>query len=220
LQYDIEYTEDMASLKPLRGVVLDVSGGHIEWNIAPGVTGRDNTECDDKACLTKDSWVVGQQQGFGKGICSGTMLWSYTHMHLGAINSTYYINGKPHCSSYPIIGTNASNPPGNEKGFVVKFTDCIDKDTLGNHVRLNAGDVFTVEAWYDVDPESNATLPFPGGKHGGVMDLAFAMMDCDPGTFGEIYVCRQSTCVPTFKGHVRFFRRTYKTLRDCEAACN
>jgi len=219
LQYDIEYTEDMSSLKPMRGVVLDVSGGSIEWNIAPNMRPRDNTVCDATTCVTKDKWIVGQQPTFGKGICAGTMLWAYTHMHLGATNATMSINGEPHCTGYPIHGKNASNPPGDEKGFVVKYTDCISKEKLGNHVRLNAGDEFAVEAWYDVDPESTATLPMPGGKHGGVMDLAFGMMECDPGTFGEIYVCRQSTCVPTFKGH-KGTRTHFKTISECEAGCS
>jgi len=84
-------------------------------------------------------------------------------------------------------------------------------------MRLNAGDKFKIEAWYDVDVDSTASLPIPGGKHGGIMDLGFAMMDCDPGTFGEIYTCLQSTCVPTFRGHTR--SETYTTIGDCEAAC-
>jgi len=218
LQYDIEYTEDMATLKPLRGVVLDVSGGAIEWNIHANMRPRDNTKCDDTTCVTRDTWTVGNQIGFGMGICSGTMLWGYTHMHLGAINSTFYINGKPHCHSFPVVGTDASNPPGNEKGFAVKYTDCVSKDLLQNEVYLAKGDKFLIEAFYDVDKESTRNLPLPGGKHGGVMDLGFAMMECDPGTFGEIYVCRQSACVPTFRGH-KGTSSHYKTIGDCEAAC-
>lgn len=220
LQYDIEYTEDLSTLKPLRGVVLDVSGGAIEWNIDQNVKNRANTECDDTTCVTKDSWTVGEQKGFGNGICAGRMLWSYTHQHLGAVNSTMFLNGEPYCTSYPIHGTNASNPPGNEKGFVVKFTNCVDRDGLGNDVQLKHGDDLRVEAWYDVDPKSTATLPFPGGKHGGVMDLFFAMMDCEPGTFGELYVCRQATCVPSFKSNVGKKDTSYATLGDCQAACN
>jgi hypothetical protein len=219
LQYDIEYTEDMSALRPLRGVVLDVSGGAIEWNIHANMKKRDNTECDGTTCVTKDTWIVGHQKGFGNGICSGHMLWSYTHQHLGAINSTMFLNGKPYCTSLPIHGTDAANPPGNEKGFVVKFTNCVDRDGLGNDVRLNAGDELRIEAWYDVDSKSVGTLPLPGGKHGGVMDLFFAMMDCDPGTFGELYVCRQAACVPSFKSNAGK-GTTYATIDDCKAACS
>jgi len=208
----------MSSPKPLRGVVLDVSGGAIEWNIDANMRPKANTVCGDKACVTKDSWIVGHQKGFGRGICAGTMMWSYTHQHLGALNSTMFINGKPHCTSLPIHGTDATNPPGNEKGFVVKFTDCVDHDGLGNSVRLNQGDKLAIEAWYDVDKDSTGSLPLPGGKHGGIMDLFFAMMDCDPGTFGEIYVCRQAACVPSFKRNVGKGTH-YATLGDCQAAC-
>merc|ERR1712146_784061 len=94
-----------------------------------------------------DSWIVGHQKGFGNGICSGRMMWSYTNQHLGAINSTMFLNGKPHCTGLPIHGTDASNPPGNEKGFVVKFTDCVDQDSLGNDVQLLPGDELAIEAW-------------------------------------------------------------------------
>merc|ERR1712194_277850 len=128
-----------------------------------------------------------------------------------------FINDEPYCTSLPVHGTDPANPPGNEKGFVVKFTNCVDRDGIGNDFRLNHGDKLSVEAWYDVDPNSTATLPMPGGKHGGIMDLFFAMMDCDPGTFGEIYVCRQATCKPTFKGHVGRKETTYKTISDCQA---
>jgi hypothetical protein len=219
LQYDIEYTEDLAALKPLRGVVLDLSGGAIEWNIDANMRKRANTECGDKACVTKDTWTVGHQKGFGRGICAGTMMWSYTHQHLGAINSTMFLNDKPYCTGFPVHGTDPTNPPGNEKGFVVKFTDCVSRDGLGNQVRLNAGDKLRIEAWYDVDKDSVGTLPLPGGKHGGVMDLFFAMMDCDPGTFGEIYVCRQSTCVPSFKSNIDRKETHYDTIDACQAAC-
>merc|ERR1712141_10413 len=105
------------------------------------------------------------------------------------------------CTGYPIVGTDDTNPPGNEKGFNVGYTNCIDKAGLGNNFRLNKGDVLGVEAWYDVDVHSMKNLPIPGGKHGGIMDLFFAMMDCDPGTFNEIYACRQNSCVPTLPTH-------------------
>lgn len=47
-----------------------------------------------------------------------------------------------------------------------------------NPIYLKKGDVVRVDALYDVDPASTATLPIPGGKHGGVMGLFFFMSDC------------------------------------------
>lgn len=220
LQYDVEYTEDLSKLKAIGGFVVDVSGGAIEWNIGPDAKKAPNTKCDSKACVTTDTFTVGTQRnrGVDGGICSGEMLWSYTHQHLGGINATMHINGKPHCTSYAVHGTDPTNPVGNEKGFVVKFTECVSKP-LGNKVRLNKGDKVKLEAWYDVDVDSQGTLPMPGGKHGGIMDLFFGLMDCDPGTFGEIYVCRQSTCVPTFKGHPKRGETSYSKIDACQAAC-
>merc|ERR1712096_388282 len=154
LQYNVLWTKNMTSTKPVHGIVLDVSGGAIEWNVAPNMKPTANTVCDDRVCKTSEKWVVGTQRGFGDGICAGTMLWGYTHQHVGAINGTLFINGKQHCASYPHVGTDESNPPGNEKGYVVKFSECINKDKLGNEVRVNAGDVVQVDAFYDVDNAS------------------------------------------------------------------
>ena len=35
---------------------------------------------------------------------------------------------------------------GNELGYVVNFTRCIDRDNLGNELRLNKGDVVTIHS--------------------------------------------------------------------------
>merc|ERR1712080_761863 len=86
LQYNVLWTRDMAKTKAVHGIVLDVTGGAIEINIKANMTKKQaNTECDDKVCKTSESWVVGTQEGFGNGICAGTMLWGYTHQHVGAI---------------------------------------------------------------------------------------------------------------------------------------
>jgi len=56
--------------------------------------------------------------------------------------------------------------------------------------------VLTLTQHYDVDPESQRYFPLPGGKHGGIMALYFAFMECDFGSFGDVYVKRNDTCVP------------------------
>ena len=65
-------------------------------------------------------------------------------------------------------------------------------------------------------PENKVTLPMLGDKHDGVMDLLLAMIDCDPGTCGEIYVCHQSSCVPTFHGHPSRGKSPWKILGACQ----
>jgi hypothetical protein len=107
------------------------------------------------------------------------------------------INGKEYCTSLPVVGTDPANPAGNEQGFLVKVTECVDHKMQGNKVRLEKGDVVTLTQHYDVDPASQRQFPMPGGKHGGIMALFFTMMDCDAGTFAEVYVKRNDTCVPT-----------------------
>lgn len=127
-----------------------------------------HTTCDDKVCITNRTWTVGTQGKLGDGICSGTMLWGYLHQHIGAINGSMILNGQQHCTGYPVIGTDPSNSYGNEAGYVVSFTDCVN---ASNAVRLNQGDELSILSYYDVDVESTRNSPMPSGKHGGVMTL-------------------------------------------------
>jgi len=116
------------------------------------------------------------------------------------------------------VGTDPQNPPGNEQGFLVRVTECVDHRLQGNKVRLAKGDVLTMTAHYDVDPVSQQYYPLPGGKHGGIMALFFSVMECDSGTWGEIYVRRNDTCVgvPSSKRHrVGSF---FETKAQCEKA--
>ena len=123
------------------------------------------------------------------------------------------INGKPACTSAAKYGTDPKNTPGNELGYVVNFTRCIDQDNLGNQVRLNKGDKITISSLYDVDVNSKRSV-LRGGKHGGIMGLFFYQMVCDPGTYNEQYSCRQSSCIPVLSG-----KGEYKTIGDCQKGC-
>jgi hypothetical protein len=154
------------------------------------------TRCNDTVCTATRTQVVGDGSRFGYGFCSGDMLWSYMHIHAGGVFGSMAINGAEYCTSLPVVGTDPTNPPGNEQGYLVGVTQCVDHRMQGNKVRLEAGDKITLTAQYDVDPKSQRHFPMPGGKHGGIMALFFAFMDCDAGTWGEIYVRRNDTCVP------------------------
>merc|ERR1712196_476961 len=126
--------------------------------------------------------TVGDGRRFGYGFCSGDMLWSYIHVHGGTLGGSMSINGEEYCQSHPVVGDDPSNPAGNEQGFLVKVTECVDHQQLGNKIRLEKGDQLTVTAAYEVDPASKKGFPLPGGKHGGIMGLFFSLMHCDDGT--------------------------------------
>jgi hypothetical protein len=188
LKYEVTWTPDLTAVKDIRVGVLDVSNGLIEWNVAPNLNDtKAGQVCDDTLCNITHTWEVDQHTGFEDGICPGEMKWAYGHQHIGAINTTMKVNGKPICTSHAIYGTDPTNKPGNELGYVVNFTRCIDSDNLHNSIRLNKGDKVTVSALYDVDPNSHRSV-LPGGKHGGIMGLFFYQMICDPGTFNEVSV--------------------------------
>ena len=214
LKYNVRWTRNLAAVKDVSVSVLDVSDGLVEWNIAPN---ENNTKagqvCNDKLCNITHTWTVDHHSGFKDGVCPGKMMWSYGHQHIGAINTTMKINGKPHCTSNAVYGTDPSNKPGNELGYVVNFTRCVDEDHLGNSVRLEKGDKLTISSLYDVDLFSKRSI-FPGGKHGGVMGLFFYYMVCDEGGYDTDYTCAQSSCVPVQQGSGQ-----YKTLRACERGC-
>jgi len=216
IQYDLEYSEDLSQLKPVKMFMLD-NRGDTEGNIYPNQDSpHTHTICDDTTCKTNRTWTVGHQGKLGEGVCSGTMLWSYLHQHIGAINGSMLINGKQHCAGYPTIGTDPANPYGNEKGYVVAFTECVNST---NQVRINKGDTVSILGYYDVDVDSTRNAPIPSGKHGGVMGLYFGQMDCDEGTFDEVYVCRSATCVPAYTGNLGRKDTHYKTADECRAQC-
>lgn len=126
------------------------------------------------------------------------------------------INGKEYCQSLPVVGTDPENPAGNEQGFLVKVTECVDHRLQGNKVRLEVGDVVTLTQHYDVDPASKRHFPMPGGKHGGIMALYFTVMDCDEGSWGEVYVRRNDTCVPVPSSKAQRVGQHWETKAQCQ----
>merc|ERR1719198_456713 len=150
-----EYTRNMsAGLKNLRIHLLDVGGAPriqkgqfmfgTEWNVDSYLNNYGaNTECNGTVCNATNSVVIGEQKSLENGWCAGEMIWSYGHMHAGAIETTMFVNGKAYCKSIPQVGTDPHNTPPNEKGFVVDISNCVDKHTMNNSVILKKGDVLT-----------------------------------------------------------------------------
>lgn len=219
LQYDVTWTRNLKAVSDIHMGFLDVSGSAVEWDIAPEM--QDNathTHCDDMLCNISNTWTVGHEYNFSSqgGVCAGTMKWGYTHQHVGGINTTMLLNGEEICVSEAIYGTDPANPAGNELGYVVNFTRCIDDDNLGNGLRLEKGDNITLHSLYDVNKNSHQAAPMPGGKHGGIMALFFYYMDCDAGTFSDEYVCKQDSCVPVSK---HSHKGKYTSLSNCLLEC-
>merc|ERR1712054_729450 len=195
---------------------------HKTRNVAPYLNDHAlDQRCNATVCNITSSLVVGEQHGLENGMCAGEMLWSYAHMHSGAIKASMFINGKKHCENVPTVGTDLNNTPGNEAGFLVRMSECVNENKYGNKVRVNKGDVVTIEALYDVDDSSTRYAPFTGGKHGGIMALFFSVLHCDPGTWGERYVCRNKQCLGVGKGkHLDKSEPQWNTIEDCTKECS
>lgn len=176
--------------------VLDGFDCEIVGNMEPHKKNR-WTHCDAKVCKNEGSRVMP---------VSGTIMWAYTHQHTGSINSTFSINGVPHCTSYPHYGTDPDDTPGNEKGYAVGFHMCINPSNSTGYVHVNKGDKLTISALYSVDPEDTRSLPIPGGSHHGAMNLFFFIIHPD----GDEYTCKSNTCFPQAGG---------VSLKTCQAAC-
>jgi hypothetical protein len=199
----------------------------VEWNVGPFLNKppispltpltRGHQICNATVCNTTHNFVVKKAGDYDQGgLCPGSMYGSYLHMHAGAISGSMFVNGKYKCSSRPKLGTVPGMGPesvGNEKGYTVGFSFCIDPSNKAEAVRLNEGDNVTITGLYDVDVKSTRNLPLPGGKHGGIMMLYFYGIDCDPGTYPTQFVCRQNKCLATP------INGDFKTLKTCQAAC-
>jgi len=232
MNYTIEWTRSLTDYKNMRLHAFDLGGdlvknqnfidGLSEWNVAPYLNDPAlGQQCNATVCNITSSLVVGEQHGLDTGMCAGEMLWSYAHMHTGAIKASMFINGKKYCENVPTVGTDVNNTPGNEAGFLVRMSECVNENKYGNKVRVNKGDVVTIEALYDVDDSSTRYAPFSGGKHGGIMALFFSVLHCDPGTWGERYVCRNKQCFGVGKGkHLDASEPQWNTIEDCTKECS
>jgi hypothetical protein len=189
-----------------------------EWNVAANLNNNGlHSHCNGTVCTMTESITVNDGSRFGYGICPGEMVWSYTHMHAGAIHGLVHVNGKEVCQVLPRIGVDPNNSIGNEQGYLVGLTECVNLHATGQSLRLNKGDVITATASYDVDEASTSYFPAPGGKHGGIMALFFSVIVCDAGTWSEIYVRRNDTCVGTPRSKSDKVGTFFNTLASCEA---
>jgi hypothetical protein len=197
LIYNITWTTDVETVKPVRTYVIDGFSCGILENLIPNRKTR-TTECDDKLCLSKVTRKMPK---------SGTIYWAYTHQHNGATNTTLLINGVPACTSYPRIGHDVGDTPGDEKGYLVGFRMCVDP-SLDPPLKIKKGDELTLLAHASVDAADTRFLPIPGGKHTGFMHLFYFFYH--EGEDADTYSCVTGRCVPEASG---------VPLKTCQAAC-
>jgi hypothetical protein len=197
LVYNVTWTTDIDLVKAVNTYVIDAFDCGIVENLTPYKQWR-GTSCDDKLCVSKVTRQVPR---------SGFIEWAYTHQHAGAINTTLAVNGVPVCTSYPHIGTDAHEHPGNEKGYLVGFRMCVDP-SLDEPIRVKKGDNLTITAFASIDLADTRNLPLPGGSHTGFMGLFyFQLHETD---VSDNYSCSDNKCVPSASG---------VPLETCQAAC-
>eukprot|EP01062_Namystynia_karyoxenos_P005684 TRINITY_DN1196_c0_g1_i13.p2 TRINITY_DN1196_c0_g1~~TRINITY_DN1196_c0_g1_i13.p2 ORF type:complete len:494 (+),score=194.52 TRINITY_DN1196_c0_g1_i13:80-1483(+) len=211
LSYNITWTTEVWKVKEQEVFVIDVFDCAIVQNLERNMK-KGPTTCDDKYCVSTVTRPMTK---------SGAIRWGYTHQHVGALNATLAVNGKPVCVSTPVWGTDPNNAPGNEKGYAVGFNMCVDPltgvDKTGGFVHVKQGDNLTLTSWYSVDPADTTSAPIPGGSHRGTMGLFFFTLFADdwtpppaPAPAGSTYKCANNQCVQSPGGVSR---------QVCESAC-
>jgi len=157
--YTVEYTEDVAMVKPLHIFLLDASNCQVEYNI----------EADEAQPLLKTEYSWHAK-------FSGSMVFGAGHLHNAGVNITLLQNGKEICSAAPVYGTEEGQP-GNEKGYLVAIPTCVSEQDANNAVQVSSGDVVTVRSYYYVGYDDPTGCGLPGGFHGGVMSLFYLGVD-------------------------------------------
>lgn len=225
----ITYKRDFTGYKTGQLQLFDIGGNArsehgqtldeiAEWNVDAYLNNEGvHSRCNETVCTMTESIVAGDGSRFGYGLCAGEVLWSYTHVHSGTLGGKIEVNGVEVCYMNPRIGTDPNNTPGNEQGYLVGVEMCVDYRKTGKKLRLNKGDVVKATAWYNVDPKSTQYFPAPGGKHGGIMALHFAVIECDEGTWGEVYVRRNDTCIGAPRSKSHRIGTFYNDRASCEA---
>lgn len=190
-------------VKPLQYGVVDSWTCGSYGNIKPNMQKNHHT-CDAKICISD------VERTFDK---DGTLIWAYMHQHIGAINSSMYLNGEHMCDTIPHYGSDPSNPIGNENGYITGFDLCIHADGTGGAKSnktfpVKKGDKLRTVSRYSVaiHDKAHGTDVVPGGEHGGVMGLNYFYLAPNGG-----YKCANKQCVVTAKNGV--------DLSTCQLQC-
>lgn len=99
------------------------------------------------------------------------VVYAVGHQHTGALNISLFKNDELVCASYPRYGSQPG-VAGDEFGYLVEISTCIDKDTTGS-LKLSKGDKVRIDSWYWVGSNDTRIYPHPGGTHLNVMGYMY-----------------------------------------------
>lgn len=98
-----------------------------------------------------------------------TLLFAVGHLHTGGLNISLSLNGQAVCTSFPTYGTELG-VAGNEKGYLVHMSHCIDGST--GVLELRKGDQIAIDGHYFVGPHDPRLL-YSDGTHLNVMSYLY-----------------------------------------------
>uniref|UniRef100_A0A6T9LG12 Uncharacterized protein n=1 Tax=Haptolina ericina TaxID=156174 RepID=A0A6T9LG12_9EUKA len=170
LRYQVQYTRDTSSVKP---IIISIA-------TAPDCAAFYDVLRNDDQPERADTYEYTVPK-------RATVLYAVGHQHTGALNISMYVNGKRTCTSYPTYGTQV-DVPGNESGYLVKMSLCIDESTGPLH--LQKGDVVKIESWYYVG-SNDPRVAYSDGTHLNVMGYMYLAYVGGSGTSSEEEVLGQ-----------------------------
>ena len=118
---------------------------------------------------------------------------------MGAINISLFVKDKFVCASHPQYGQTPGKA-GDEQGYVVAMSPCVDKSTTGS-LQIAKGDKVRLDSWYWVGRDDPRIYPLPGGTHLNVMGYMYVCIFCAvravfAAACGAVSACSMP-CVPT-----------------------
>ena len=102
-----------------------------------------------------------------------SVLFAVGHLHVGGLNLSLSLNGRHVCTSVPTYGT-TPDAPGDELGYLVRMSPCIDANASGAALQLAKGDVLRIEGRY-YRGRDDARVLYSDGTHLNVMSYLYTM---------------------------------------------
>jgi len=151
LRYQVNYTYDLDQITPLDIGILTAPDCQLFYSVL------ENNE--------EPETVTSQTFTAPKDI---EAVYAVGHQHVGAINISMFVNDEFVCASYPRYGQ-TPDKAGDELGFVVEMSTCLDKDGPAGSYSVKKGDQVRIDSWYWVGSNDTRIYPHPGGTHLNVM---------------------------------------------------